>query len=148
MADDYRSKGVHRNRKGGKTRRTPLTRAGSPFKPKPRTVQDTISSAIEAGGGRIPTTAEVPAGKMTEEIGRRASQQAAAATKKRTGPTRQQKIAAATKAASSMADAMAADQAKFNAEHDRAVQEGAVMHQRMRASRPGRAQEIIKKRRV
>ena len=51
MADDYRSKGVHRNRVGGKTRVTPLTRSGSPFKPKPRTTMDAIATAQKAGGG-------------------------------------------------------------------------------------------------
>lgn len=148
MADDYRSKGVHRNRRGGKTPRTPLTRAGSPFKPKPRTVSDAIATAQKAGGApRIPTTKEVPAGQMTAEIGRRASQQAAAAPQRK-GPTAAQKMGAAAKAAQDMAAQQQAANAQFNAEHEQAIQEGRAMQQRMMRSTPGRAQEIIKNRRV
>lgn len=114
---------------------------------KKRTVMDNIKAAGKAAGGGIPTTKEVPAGGMTKEIGRKASKQAGkkVAAKNR---RRAQIGQVAAKAGADMAEQTAASRAQFNAEHDQAVSEGGAMHQRMRQSRPGRAAEIIKKRRI
>lgn len=54
----------------------------------------------------------------------------------------------AAKAASDMAGQMAADQERFSQEHDRAVQEGSAMMARQMAGTPGRAQAILKNKRV
>ena len=117
---------------------------------KPRTVLDNARAAAKAGGGGIPTTKEVPLGGMTKEIGRRASKDAAktVASRKAKAASRKQKMQVAAKAGSDMAEGLAADRQRFSQEHDQAVQEGAAMHAKMRRSTPGKAQDIIKRRRV
>lgn len=131
---DYKSKGVHTNRKGGKMSVKPYDRTGAPFKPKPRTTMDAIDSAIKAGGGK-----EAVAG----------AQELVKDMPPPKGGIPVQKIGAAlTKGASDMAAQNAAAQAQFDAEHQRAVQEGSAMHQRMRQSTPGKAMSIIKNKRV
>lgn len=52
------------------------------------------------------------------------------------------------KASSDMAAQTKADQERFSAEHDQAVAEGRAMRDSMQRSTPGKAQDIIKRRRV
>jgi hypothetical protein len=62
---------------------------------------------------------------------------------------RRQKVGqVAAKAASDMSEQMKADQARFSAEHDQAVAESSAMMQRQMAGTPGKAQAILKNKRV
>jgi hypothetical protein len=54
----------------------------------------------------------------------------------------------AAKAAADMSEQMKADQARFSAEHDQAVAESSAMMQRQMAGTPGKAQAILKNKRV
>lgn len=149
---DYRSKGVHTNRDTtAKMKVKPYDRFGGAVRPtekKARTTVDAIQTALNAGGGRIPTTKEVPAGKMTEAIGKKAVAQANMTQPKKQGPNTGQVATALAKGASDMAAQNRAAQAQFDAEHQRAVAEGSAMHQRMRQGTPGKAMSIIKNKRV
>jgi hypothetical protein len=136
MVDDYRSKGVHRNRTGGKMSVNPLTRSGAPYKPKPRTTMDAIATAQKAGGGDKALART--RGMIQGDVPSRTPQ-----------PVNKGAVAAAiAKGAQDMAGAQAQANAQFNAEHEQAVAQGREMQQRMMQSTPGKAQAIIKNRRV
>lgn len=115
---------------------------------KPRTVLDNARAATKAG--RIPTTKEVPLGGMTKHIAKKASKTAGkkVAARKAKAASRKQKMQVAAKAGSDMAAGLAADRQRFSQEHDQAVAEGRQMHASQRRSTPGKAQDIIKRRRV
>jgi hypothetical protein len=135
VATTYRSKGVHTNRHGGKTGRKAITRTGGPYKPKPRTILDTIETTKEAGGGD-------KALKKTMELVK---------DKPKESPTndRMQQLGKALQSASKEAaarDSAATAEFRAGAQADEAAMAQAGASARM--GRPGRAAEIIKNRRV
>lgn len=145
----YRSKGPHTNRKGGKMKRTAIDRnTGLPYSPateaqmsptpnRPRQMTDVMGKPELTGSPRDKAADK----KMAKEgmEGRKRQQR-----KERYKEMAQ----VASKAASDMSQQMADDQARFSAEHDAAVSEGgAMMREQMRGT-PGKAQDIIKRRRV
>lgn len=152
---DYRSKGVHTNRKGGKTKVKAMDRKGGPYKsveglridpdPKPRTVADNIESVKKAGGGnRIPGR-DVPAGKATDKMVEdtvKANQ-----TQSKQKRDNAELYSTISKAAADSAAAGKKKKEREEAEHMAAVAEGSAMQQRMMQS-SGRAADIIKKKRI
>lgn len=116
---EYRSKGVHTNRKGGKSPRKAIGRDGKAIPVKPR-----------------PTTAE-KIGKLVD----------GGAKKPRT--ERQQRLGGAMQqAGSDLAAQTQQAQAEFSAGHDRAVEAGGASMASKQASTPGKAAAIIKNRRA
>lgn len=114
-----------------------------PRKKKARTVMDSINAAAKAGA--IPSTKEVPLGGMTDHIAKKASKQAASKKKKSNwGKPSKEKMAGALQ---SLADnpAMAGD-----AQDDGGQMQANMTSTRLRnqTSTPGKARDIIKRRRV
>lgn len=148
----YRSKGPHTNRKGGKMSRTAIDRnTGLPYSP-------TSSGDEQMSPVRKPRLTDLAKDEKLRAAGnveRNKKQDKEFRDEAIKGRERQQRkerykemAQVASKAAADMSEKMAEDQARFSAEHDAAVSEGgAMMREQMRGT-PGKAQDIIKRRRV
>lgn len=140
---DYRSKGIHTNRdKTAKMRVSPV------FRDRERTVMDNAGDIVAQGNRRLNEVADtINPPKPAKQMGP-TKERAAALDEANRAARRKQVAGAVAQAGADSAAQMQADQERFSREHDAAVQEGSAMMARNQQSTPGKAQEIIRKRRI